>query len=154
MCSNVVVVVGIGNGILMLWDCGVWDDQQECINVVGGWIKKDGESLDVIVCVFDEFGWGKKVIVGVGDGSLSIVDFKRCEVQFVFKYDEVEGVFVLIFDYQNRFISGGGRMVKVWVEFGDDDFDEEEEEEVEVIGFKRLVWSDFDFDDDSEDECL
>lgn len=112
--DNGIVVVGTGTGVLTLWDKGAWDDQQDRVVVDPG--KGGGESLDCIVQIPEDVAGGKKVVVGVGDGTLRIVDLNKRDVETILRHDDIDAVVGVGFDCQGRMISGGGQTVKIWEE--------------------------------------
>jgi hypothetical protein len=152
------VLVGSSNGVVTLWERGVWDDQDERIIIDGG--RGGGESLDSMVVMPDGVGdGGKNVVVGVGDGTIRIVKLGPNKVVAELRHDEIEAVVALGFDVGGRLISGGGSTVKVWSEKMDlDDDDEESDSDDEEVTKKRAAGgsdsddSDSDAGDSSDDE--
>jgi hypothetical protein len=147
------VLVGSGNGVLTLWERGVWDDQDERLIVDTG--RGGGESLDSLVLMPEGVGDGyKNVVVGVGDGTVRIVRLGLNKVVGEpLRHDEVEAVVALGFDVEGRLISGGGSTVKVWQEKMDL-VDEDEDSDEETGAGKRALGGDSDDSDadDSSDE--
>ncbi|KAL1305646.1 hypothetical protein AAFC00_007240 [Neodothiora populina] len=114
------LIVGGGDGVLTLWEKGVWDDQDERIIVdrsAGG-----GESLDALKMLPDGVGPGGKVVaVGMGSGQVRFVKLGMNKVIGEIQHDEVEGVISLDFDVGGRLVTGGGSTIKVWHEKVDED---------------------------------
>ena len=138
------ILVGDGNGVITLWEKGVWDDQDERIIIDRGGLSGK-ESLDSLVQVPEGIGQGIQVAVGLGNGSIKIVRLGVNKVVAELSHDEVESVFGLGFEAGGRMISGGGQIVKVWQE-SVEEVDGEDE-----IGLKRSN-SDGSDDDDNEDK--
>lgn len=160
-----MAAVGGATGVLTLWDKGAWDDQQDRVTVDRG-----GESLDCVVQIPEIVTGGKKKIaIGVGDGTVRVVDLFKREVEGSFRHDEEEAVLGLGFDCQGRMISGGGKTVKVWQEAdtatagddsdsddsddGDSDSDDAGDANAGAAGSKdkRQASSDEDSDSDSDE---
>ncbi|KIW07337.1 uncharacterized protein PV09_02186 [Verruconis gallopava] len=138
------VLVGGGDGVITLWEKGVWDDQDERII-----LDKGGEdSIDALTRIPEELGMGKTVVAGMSNGCLALVKLGINKVVDVLKHDEVEGVAAIDFEVGGRMISGGGPILKVWREKMRDD-----EEDIDVRGVKKRNVSDNEADsDDSDDE--
>ncbi|KAF9774068.1 WD repeat-containing protein jip5 [Fusarium sp. DS 682] len=165
--DNGVLAVGSSSGVLTMWDKGAWDDQQERI-IVDGDKRGGGESIDAMALIPQELGLGKKVVCGVGDGSLRVVDLvlREVDVSAILRHDHMESVVSLGFDCENRLISAGGKTVKLWEELsalqgdGDDDDEEEEDDDSDAEddgnsgsgNGKRAA--DSDSDEDSEEDQI
>ncbi|KAG9721421.1 WD40 domain-containing protein, partial [Aureobasidium melanogenum] len=149
------LVVGGGDGVITLWERGVWDDQDERITVdrsPGG-----GESLDVIRLLPPDVGPGGKVLaVGMGDGKVRFVKLGPNKVISEITHDEVEGVVSLDFDVAGRLITAGGSTIKVWHEMVDEDqhayLDGDLKREAEDSDAGSDDDSDMDSDDSSDEE--
>ncbi|KAL1953737.1 hypothetical protein VTO42DRAFT_2301 [Malbranchea cinnamomea] len=138
------LLVGSGNGVITLWEKGVWDDQDE--RIIVGRSTEGTESLDVLAIVPDELGKGKVVAVGQADGRVKFVQIGRNKVISEVRHDEFEGVIGLGFDADGRMVSAGGSIVKVWHEAVEDEEEDEDEEKQdsddEVQAKKRSAESD------------
>ncbi|KAM0814206.1 putative WD repeat-containing protein JIP5 [Seiridium cardinale] len=161
--DNGIVAVGTGTGVLTIWDKGAWDDQTDRIIV-----DRAGESLDCMAQLPDTITSGKKIAVGVGDGTVRLVDLVKREVEAVLQHDEVEAVVGISFDCEGRMISGGGTTIKVWEESvaptgddsdedGDEDDDSDESDDSDdsdtktPVQTKRAADSDAESESDSDD---
>ncbi|KAI3319298.1 WD repeat domain-containing protein jip5 [Xylariaceae sp. AK1471] len=162
--DNGVVAVGTGSGVLTLWDRGIWDDQQDRVTVDSA--RGGGESLDCIVQIPEEVVRGKNVAIGLGDGSLRIVDLNKRAVVGSLRHDDLEAVVGLGFDCEGRMISGGGQTVKIWEEpaalgvdsdeDSDEDSDDSDDDSDDAVSQKgngkREAKKDSDSDDSDSDE--
>jgi hypothetical protein len=136
------IVVGGGDGVITLWEKGVWDDQDERIVLD----RNGDDSIDSIVRIPSSLGMGSKTIVaGMSSGALAFVKLGVNKVVDVLKHDEVEGVAAIGFESSGRMISGGGPILKVWRE-------KMAEEESEAAPVKRAVSDSEEGSDDSDEE--
>jgi WD repeat-containing protein 55 len=113
------VLVGQGDGVVSLWERGVWGDQDERIVV-----NREQSGIESMVEVPLGFGKGKLkmneklVAAGLEDGVVRFMRIGRNGIlnEWDVRHDEIEGVVGLDFDVTGRLVSGGGQVVKVWTE--------------------------------------
>ena len=113
------LLVGGADGVVTLWERGVWDDQDERIV-----LDKGGHAVESMVSVPEGVGGTgfqgqqKVVAAGLEDGRIRFVKLGMNKVMqhMDIKHDDIEGVVALDFDAAGRMISGGGAIVKVWHE--------------------------------------
>lgn len=148
--SGEKALVGGGDGVITLWEKGQWDNQNERIIV-----SRNGETLDVLTTVPSDIGgFGKKVAIGLGDGTVKFVRLGANKILAEVQHDEVEGVVGLDFDVSGRMISGGGQIVKVWrehVEAEDEGIDDDAGDAVKFAASGRDD-DESDYDRDSDEE--
>ncbi len=113
------VLVGGAGGVITLWEKGVWDDQDERIVVdkFGSLVERLAKVPEGIGGLAQQ-GQQKLVAVGLGDGRVRFVRVgpNRVVQDMDVKHDDIEGVVALGFDVAGRMVSGGGQVVKVWME--------------------------------------
>lgn len=107
-------MVGGANGVVTLWEKGVWDDQDERVYVSRD--AEGGESIETMAVAPDELGYGKLLAAGLGNGMVKFLRIGPNKVVSEVMHDETEGVVGLGFDVEGRMVSGGGQIVKVWHE--------------------------------------
>ncbi|KAL9115332.1 MAG: hypothetical protein Q9227_000653 [Pyrenula ochraceoflavens] len=150
------VLVGGAEGVVSLWERGVWDDLDERVVVDEG-----GSEVEVLVNVPESLGGeggGKLVAAGLGDGRVRFVRIGGRKGNGVVRewdvrHDEVEGVAGVGFDVGGRMVSGGGMAINVWRvdEEEEEEDDDEDEREVGVNGSGLKRSADSDEDDEWSD---
>ncbi|OAP54941.1 hypothetical protein AYL99_10641 [Fonsecaea erecta] len=113
------ILVGQSDGVVSLWERGVWSDLDERIVV-----ERGGLGVDSLAEVPFGFGGGKLkmneklVAAGLEDGRVRFIRVGRNGVlnDMDAKHDEIDGVVAIGFDIEGRMITSGGQTVKVWME--------------------------------------
>ncbi|KAH0842366.1 hypothetical protein AYO21_00020 [Fonsecaea monophora] len=113
------VLVGQSDGVVSLWERGVWGDLDERIV-----LERGGLGVDSLAEVPFGFGGGKLkmneklVAAGLEDGRIRFIRIGRNGVlaEMDAKHDEIDGVAAIGFDIEGRMITSGGQTVKVWTE--------------------------------------
>ncbi|KIW72002.1 hypothetical protein PV04_00226 [Phialophora macrospora] len=113
------ILVGQSDGVVSLWERGVWGDLDERI-VLG----RNGLGVDALAEVPFGFGGGKLkmneklVAAGLEDGRVRFMRIGRNRVllEMDAKHDDLDGVAAVGFDIEGRMITSGGQTIKVWTE--------------------------------------
>lgn len=112
------VLVGQADGVVSLWERGVWGDLDERIVV-----DRNNSAIECLCPVPADFAPKSKlkmnekiVAAGLEDGTIRFLRIGRNMVihEWDLKHEELDGVIGLGFDSAGRMVSGGGQTVKVW----------------------------------------
>lgn len=173
------VLVGQSDGVISLWERGVWGDLDERIVVdrldYGGSIDTLCEVPRDFVPKMGKLKMGEKIVAaGLDDGRIRFVRIGRNSVihEWDLKHDEVDGCVAIGFDTTGeRMVTGGGQVVKLWTRASaaleslnaingsakrkhQDDSDEADGNETDDSdnGWMASIDRDADSDEDSEEE--
>lgn len=116
------VLVGQSDGVISLWERGVWGDLDDRITVdrvdFGASVDTLCEIPDTFLPKMGKLKMGEKVVAaGLDDGRVRFVRIGRNAVvsEWDLKHDEIEGCVGIDFDIAGeRMVTGGGQAVKVW----------------------------------------
>ncbi|KIX06982.1 uncharacterized protein Z518_04958 [Rhinocladiella mackenziei CBS 650.93] len=113
------VLVGQSDGVVSLWEKGVWDDLDERIVVDRGGLAVESLAEVPFGSFRGKLKMNEKIVAaGLEDGRVRFIRLGRNGVlaDADAKHDDIDGVVGLGFDVEGRMISGGGQTVKVWTE--------------------------------------
>lgn len=163
------VLVGQADGVVSLWERGVWGDLDERIVVDRG-----NSAIECLCSVPADFvpkgklKMNEKIVAaGLEDGTIRFLRIGRNIVirEWDLKHEEIDGVSGLGFDAAGRMVSGGGQTVKVWTTtkntspgttpngLGKHDRDHSDEDEWEDDSADDSADNEAEVDSDSADEA-
>ncbi|KAF1817420.1 hypothetical protein P152DRAFT_469859 [Eremomyces bilateralis CBS 781.70] len=125
------ILVGSGEGEVMIWERGHWDSWGERINLGGG-----NETVETFAVLPAGCGGVKGSVAAIGMGMsddgwgrVKLVDIKARRVVGELLHEVKEDVTAIGYDVAGRLITGGGCVLKVWHEKGEGEEEDEEEDE-------------------------
>lgn len=146
-CSTLVgnkIVIGSERGVLRVRNTDNFQEPAENIPITGA------EGVEAVCAIPDTLNVGDggiKVITGMGNGSMGIVQLRKGKSKILreFSHDPIDAPESLGFvkvDGTERLVSGGGKVVKIW-----------EEQKGAVNGLIDLARESDDVDSDDSDDA-
>ena len=113
------VAVGQGDGVVSLWERGVWGDLDERVVLDSPYCGVENLIEVPMELCKGKLRMNEKIVAaGMEDGKVKFLRVGRNAVlnEWDIKHDDIESVVGLGFDVTGRLVTGGGQTVKVWTE--------------------------------------